>query len=242
MPAQLPDIHFDLPRIAQANSVIIHRVLTGAHDQGRDGQPDAGEVCRGGGHLWGWGHGRAPPTVGQRPGKGGDVGGLQPADFETTTSEQRRDVSRQMQATEQPVHQRFQAFLPAPDGGIGRLPELEEDKRAARFQDAFDPFNRLLDVWNRAQGEGADDRVDGAVREGNLFSGKVDEFDGKASRAHLFRTEDHLRIGFERVEFGDAGRIVVGKVGAGADADLEDDAVGEGDDLAANVVDGWRVA
>jgi len=164
-------------------------------------------------------------------------------DPEASLVDESRNLPGDVTAFEQPAGHRLRPLLPAAYSRIGRPPVLQEDEFAAGPQDAGDASNRLHHARDRAQREGADDRVDAPVIQGYALPREVQELDVQLRPASFSHREpNHPGVGFERIELAHSPGIVVGEVDARAHADLQDRPLGQGDDSRPNVPDGLRIA
>src|SRR5262249_32515938 len=144
---------------------------------------------------------------------------------------------------EHPVKNRLPPLLPAAHARIWCKPVLEKDEPAAWPQDTSNASYGLHHPRNGAECEGANNRIDSALLQGNALPREVQELDVQLRLAPmLFGEPDHPRVGFERVEFAHSCRIVVREIDAGTDADFEDCPLSQGYDSLANFPDGLRVA
>src|SRR5262249_25993464 len=110
-------------------------------------------------------------------------------------------------------------------------------------QDASDALDGLHNAGNRAEREGADNRVDGGVLQWNSFAREVQKFDVQVRSAPVrFCEPDHPGVGFERVKLGHFLGVVESEVYAGAYADLKHCPLSPRNDPLANLSDGLRVA
>jgi hypothetical protein len=122
-------------------------------------------------------------------------------------------------------------------------PEFKEDQLAAWLQDTSDPSNSIRHSRNRAQREGANYRIDGAIFQWNALPGEAQKLDIQlcSVRCRCGKT-NHRRVRFERIDFAHSCGIVMNEVHAWAYADLEDLPLSQGDDPPANFTDGLRIA
>jgi hypothetical protein len=173
----------------------------------------------------------------------GQVRFLHLLDPKATLPDQSWNVPRQIQALEQPVMNWLQALLPALYRRFGWEPEFKEDKLPVWSQDTPNASNSLHDARNRTQRKGANNRVNGAVRQGDTFPRKVEKLDVQLrSMPLLFCETYHSWIGFKRVELAHSCGIVVNEIRARTYTDLEHFSLSQRDDLLANFSDGRRVA
>src|SRR5262249_32409708 len=181
--------------------------------------------------------------VGPRLREAGEVSSLHLLDLKTCLRDESRNVPRYGTALEHPVKNRFPPLLPPPHARIRGKPVLEKDEPAAWPQDTSDASYGLHHARDRAEREGANNRIDRTVLQGDALPRQVQELDVQLRQAPmLFCEPDHARVGLERVELADFFGVVVNEVDAGPYADFQDGPSSRGDDPLPNFPEGFRVA
>src|SRR5206468_1683501 len=170
----------------------------------------------------------SPKAMRPRLRESGEVCRVHVLDPEASLVDESRNFPGDVTAFEQPAGYRLRPLLPAAYSRIGRPPVLQEDESAAGPQDAGDASNRLHHARDRAQREGADDRVDAAVIQGNALPREVQELDVQLRPASFSHREPN--------------HPGVDEVYARAHADLQDLPLRQGDDSPPNLPDGLRIA
>jgi hypothetical protein len=136
----------------------------------------------------------------------------------------------------------FQSLLPALDSRIGREPQFKEDEFAFWFQDAPEFLNRLHNARNSTQGEGANNCVNTLIFQWDGLTRQIKKFDIQGDPMPLLLSKlDHPRVRFKRIKLADSPGIVMNEIGARTCADLKNLALGQRDDLLADLFDGWRI-
>jgi hypothetical protein len=175
---------------------------------------------------------RPPAAMGPRFRKGAEVALLDSLDPKSCADKKSRYVSSQVQALEHPLVNRLPAPLPTLYAPIRRHMALKENEPAGRLQDPHNAAKRIFHGRNRAQREGADDRIHAAVLQRNAFTREVKELDLNTRSVSLgLRETKHSHVRLKSVQKMHSRRVVIREVGAGTCADFEDGAPGQGDDL-----------
>jgi len=153
----------------------------------------------------------------RRLGEWGKVCCVHLLDLESALPDERRYVAGHVAALESPLKKWLCPLLPPPYWRIGRKPVLKEDELAAWLQNSSDTSNGLHHSGYRAKRKSTNDRIDAAVPQGNSFTRQIQKFYIQfRSTTLLLRHSDHSWIGFEGIDLGHFGGIVVNEVHAWA--------------------------
>src|SRR5262249_6096924 len=145
------------------------------------------------------GNRNAPTTVRPRLRECRQISLFHPLDPEAALRDESWNVPCQTQACKRPAMNGLPSLLPESHLRVWGYPEFEEDKLAAWLQDTFDTLNSLHHAGNRAQREGANYRIDGAIFQRNALPRKAQKFDIQLCFARCrCGKPNHRRIRFER--------------------------------------------
>ena len=157
--------------------------------------------------------------------------------------QQVHDRPREVAAAEEPLLQRLEAMLPAPDALVGRQPVLDEVQGRSGLEDASHLLQRGRDVGDRAERPRRDRGVEAVVVEGQRLAVEARPLDRRRATPGRAR-----RPGFQPTSAGStaATRVTAVRVERDveprAEADLDDVALEAGADAAPKRVVGLHPA